>query len=713
MIEVWGGMECTVNRVGNRYCHQSTRSRHEFRVDDIDRFHDLGLKRLRYPLLWERLAPQVPGRFEWEHVDRHMARMHEVGLAPIGGLVHHGSGPRYTDLLDPLFGEKLAMYASAVANRYPWVRAWTPVNEPLTTARFSGLYGHWHPHGRSDPEFVRILFNECRGIALAMRAIRNVVPDAELVYTDDGGTIYSTPPLAYQAEFENRRRDLALDLLFGRVNATHPLYSWLRRHGATDAGIAWFEEHRTPPDIIGIDYYVTSDRYLDHHLAAYPPDALGGNGRHRYADVSAPGRLPGWRAGFGDALHRLWSAYRAPVALTEVHIHCTREEQLRWLRDAWEGAHEAASRGADVRAITGWALLGAYDWDSLATVDAGHYEVGAFDLRSSPPRRTAIGQAIQTLATGQQLNHPVLAQEGWWQRPTVTTPLPRRSTHRRLLIVGAKGTLGSAFVRASEERGLDYLALSRAEVDVTDRMGVARAVAACRPWAVVNATGFVDVDAAEQQHERCHEVNAQGAVNVAEACDRNRAKLVTFSTDLVFDGNERAPYLEHHNTNPLNVYGASKRKAEEAVRGALASALVVRTSAFFGPWDSHNFLSRTFRRLALGETVEASTAIVSPTYVPALVHACLDLLVDGEDGIWHLANTTAVSWAEFARLAGLIGGFDTSRVVDGSTTGDTWTAPRPAYSALGSDRGVLLPTLEHSIEAWMAALPGAAGAGKR
>ena len=131
--------------------------------------------------------------------------------------MHHGSGPRYTDLLDPGFATGLADYAARVAERYPWADAWTPVNEPVTTARFCGLYGLWYPHLRSDRGFVRALLNQMRGVRLAMRAIRAVNPSARLVQTDDVGFVSSTRRLRYQADFENERRWLSFDLLFGRV----------------------------------------------------------------------------------------------------------------------------------------------------------------------------------------------------------------------------------------------------------------------------------------------------------------------------------------------------------------------------------------------------------------------------------------------------------------------------------------------------------------
>src|SRR5690606_32660808 len=111
---------------------------------------------------------------DWTWVDVRLGRLRELGIEPIAGLVHHGSGPRHTSLDSPCFPRKLAGYAGALARRHPWVRYYTPVNEPLTTARFSGLYGHWYPHGRDGPTFWRALNHQCRGIVLAMRAVRRV-----------------------------------------------------------------------------------------------------------------------------------------------------------------------------------------------------------------------------------------------------------------------------------------------------------------------------------------------------------------------------------------------------------------------------------------------------------------------------------------------------------------------------------------------------------
>ena len=136
-IELWGGHECTVNRVGDTYRDQTRLTGHHDRLDDLDRFARLGLKRLRYPVLWERTVGDAPGVYDWSWSDQRMARLRELGIDPIVGLLHHGSGPAFTSLLADDFAAMFADYAAAAAERYPWVTYWVPINEPLTTARFS------------------------------------------------------------------------------------------------------------------------------------------------------------------------------------------------------------------------------------------------------------------------------------------------------------------------------------------------------------------------------------------------------------------------------------------------------------------------------------------------------------------------------------------------------------------------------------------------
>jgi dTDP-4-dehydrorhamnose reductase len=120
-LELWAGVECTVNRVGDDFFDQLELNGHATRIEDLDLFAGLGVRAMRYPVLWERTAPESSGQIDWSWPDERLGRLQELGIRPIVGLVHHGSGPRHTNLLDPAFPEKLAAYARRVAERYPWV----------------------------------------------------------------------------------------------------------------------------------------------------------------------------------------------------------------------------------------------------------------------------------------------------------------------------------------------------------------------------------------------------------------------------------------------------------------------------------------------------------------------------------------------------------------------------------------------------------------
>jgi dTDP-4-dehydrorhamnose reductase len=706
-IQIWGGPEYTLNRVRGHYSDQIERSGHGGRIDDLDRFASLGLRVLRYPVLWERVAPDSPHTRHWSWSDARLARMAALGLRPILGLLHHGSGPRYTSLLDPQFPELFAAYARAVAERYPWVTDYTPINEPLTTARFSGLYGLWYPHGRSDRDFVRALLNQARGIALAMRAIRAVNPEARLIQTEDCGRCFGTSVTRRQVAFENQRRWLTWDILTGRVDARHPLFAYLRGAGATVAELDEFCAEPTTPSIIGLNYYLTSDRFLDHRLDRYPPRLRGGNGELQYADAEAVRTRARGIAGHRHHLLDAWRRYRIPVALTEVHLACTREEQLRWLHEAWRGAHGATAAGAHVVAITTWALLGSYDWDSLVVEQHNHYEPGAFDVRAPEPRPTGLVPIIRQLARGETPDHPALASPGWWRRPErllyAQAPPSRTSAApaRPLLIIGARGTLGHAFARIAAERGLPTAGIGRIDADIADSVAAFQAIQRINPWAVINAAGYVRVDDAERDCDSCFGANTVGAANVAAACGRLGVPLVTFSSDLVFGGDRCRPYVESDTPRPLSVYGASKAEAERRVLKVMPAALVVRTSAFFGPWDAGNFVVQALAAIRQGRTWRAaSDVVVSPTYVPDLVHAALDLLLDGESGIWHLSNDGAVSWYELARAAAEACGGDASLIQPAQAAELQWTAPRPSYSALASTRGRVMRPIAEALTAF-------------
>ncbi|SMB89361.1 dTDP-4-dehydrorhamnose reductase [Deinococcus hopiensis] len=715
-LELWAGVEPTVSRVGDETMDQLVLGGFHERLDDLDRLASLGITALRFPLLWERTAPDGLEQAQWSWAETRLKRLEELGVEPILGLVHHGSGPFSTHLLDPGFPAGVAAYARAVAERYPHLTAYTPINEPLTTARFSALYGHWYPHARDERSFWKALMHQLQATVLAMREIRAVNPAARLIQTEDLGRVSATPELQHQADFENERRWLTYDLLLGRVDHTHPVWSYLLWAGATEEEVGWFAENPCPPDLLGLNVYVTSERFLDGHVHRYPPHTHGGNGRQRYADVEAVRARGDFIGGAETRLREAHARYGLPMAITEVHLGCTREEQLRWLLETWRGAERVRKEGADVRAITTWAAFGAYEWNSLLTRRQGHYESGLWDVRAPQaqihpgqpvtPRPTALATLARELATGQTPSHPVLAGPGWWRRSerllfTPYGPVQAETpVGRPLLITGKTGTLGMAMAHACELRGLPYRLLSRQELDITDPGAVARALEQHDPWAVVNTAGYVRVDEAEDDPRNGHE-NMDGPRLLAQACAETGVRLVTFSSDLVFDGTLGRPYVESDAPHPLNAYGRSKLAAEREVLSRMPEALVIRTSAFFGPWDPHNFAAFVRRELLADRRVRvAADQVVSPTYVPDLTRGVLELLIDGESGVWHLANDGAVSWADFARQVAQVLDLDPGLVeaVPGAELGQR--AARPAYSVLSSERGALMPTFVSALLHW-------------
>jgi dTDP-4-dehydrorhamnose reductase len=708
-IELWGGVECTINRVGDIWYDQLEGTGHRERLTDFALFAAMGIRRLRQPVLWER---HNGNDADWRSSDEALSALRDVDIVPIVGLMHHGSGPAGASLVHEGFVPGLVAHAARVANRYPWIEWYTPINEPLTTARFSGLYGLWYPHGRDDRIFARALVNQCRATVLAMRAIRTVNPWAKLLQTEDLGLASSTRPLRYQADLENERRWLTWDLLCGRLDPQGPMMQSLRDAGITRAELDWFAENPCPPDIIGINHYVTSDRFLDHRLDRYPQLTAGGNGRHRYVDIEAVRTLPVGEDGWSRCLDETWNRYGLAMAITEAHLSCTRDEQLRWLRAAWSAACRARARNQDVRAVTAWALLGSRDWNSLLTRWVGHYEPGLFDMRGGSPRATALVAAAKDMASGTSESLPIAEEPGWWSRPdrllygTHHQPTPRMtSRHSKrpaIVITGGGGNLGQAVGRICEQRGLAFRALTRADLDICGADQINEVLRTVRPWALVNAAGYVRVDEAERDFARCHRENLEGAANLASACAAHKVRFATFSSDLVFDGGSASPYVESSTVAPLNAYGKSKALAEQAVLLNNPASLVIRTSSFFGPWHNHDFLPSALHSLGCRQRFDAMNDVVaSHTYVPDLVDVCLDLLIDAESGIWHLTNQGALSWLDLVKRAAKLAGVDTATLF-GKPCGEfRFAARRPAFSVLGTEKGLALPPLDDALERYL------------
>ena len=274
----------------------------------------------------------------------------------------------------------------------------------------------------------------------------------------------------------------------------------------------------------------------------------------------------------------------------------------------------------------------------------------------------------------------------------------------RLLVTGAGGMLGRAVAERAQRLGHDVRALARTDLDVTDATAVHDALAELRPRAVVNCAAYTDVDGAESDRDAAMAVNGTGAGNVAAAAADVGAAIVHVSTDYVFDGSRRAPWVESDPVAPLGAYGATKLAGEEAVAAANPAHAIVRTAWLFGA-GGRNFVDTM---LALGAEREEVSVVTDqigcPTWTGHLAGALVELAERPQDtGLHHIAAAGSCSWNELALEVFDRAGID-CRVLPTTTAAFPRPAPRPAYSVLGSERRdpLVLPAWQEGVAAYLA-----------
>jgi dTDP-4-dehydrorhamnose reductase len=267
----------------------------------------------------------------------------------------------------------------------------------------------------------------------------------------------------------------------------------------------------------------------------------------------------------------------------------------------------------------------------------------------------------------------------------------------RILLLGANGQLGSDIARLWQgQPRLDLIPATRAEADVTDLAAVRALLARTRPALVLNTTAFHNLPQCEQDPATAMTVNVVGGWNVATAAREVDAAIVQFSTDYVFDGTKRTPYLESDPRAALNIYGAAKIATEDAVRIANPDHLIVRVSGLYGLAGSAgkggNFVETMLRLAREGQPIRVvADQVTAPTNTAEIAEALLPLLRDGLRGTVHLAADGETSWYDFARAI-----FELRRLTPDCepTTTEAFGGPvrRPRYSVLGSER---VPRLRH------------------
>ncbi len=280
------------------------------------------------------------------------------------------------------------------------------------------------------------------------------------------------------------------------------------------------------------------------------------------------------------------------------------------------------------------------------------------------------------------------------------------------LVIGSKGMLGTDLVRLLLERGIKTVALDLDELDIRAADSVMDALETHRPSVVINVAAYTDVDGCESRPEEAFSANAQGPENLAKASLATGSFLVHISTDYVFDGNKRSPYLEEDPINPLGVYGRSKAEGERSIRELLPDRhCIVRTQWLFG-LHGKNFveaiLSQAQKRDVLRVVGDQKGC---PTYAPDFAASLIGLCGLSARGTFHVTNSGETTWYEFARRILELAGITTVHVEAMSSQELDRPAPRPAYSVLDNSRfieltGSRLRRWEEALEAYFNERPG-------
>ncbi len=349
-------------------CHHYARWREDFQLT-----RELGIRFLRFgPAYYS--THTGPGKYDWEFSDLTFAELARLGITPIVDMCHFGVPDWVGDFQNPDWPNLFAEYACAMAQRYPQLRLFTPINEIFIAALFSAQYGWWNERLQSDQAFVRALKHLCQANTLAMRAILSVRPDATFVQSESSEYFHSEEPSARDfAEFQNERRFLALDLTYG-YPLTYRMYEYLLDSGMTREECHWFYENQVKARcVMGNDYYITNEHMVRGDRVVEPSGEI---------------------FGYYVITRQYYDRYHLPVMHTETNIHDV-DQAPRWLHKEWANLYRLREDGVPIVGFTWYSLTDQVDWDSALREDRGNVNpMGLYDLDR---KKRPVGDAYQRL----------------------------------------------------------------------------------------------------------------------------------------------------------------------------------------------------------------------------------------------------------------------------------------------------------------------------
>ncbi|MBI1869923.1 MAG: dTDP-4-dehydrorhamnose reductase [Chlamydiae bacterium] len=280
---------------------------------------------------------------------------------------------------------------------------------------------------------------------------------------------------------------------------------------------------------------------------------------------------------------------------------------------------------------------------------------------------------------------------------------------QKILITGASGMLGSDLVEVLKDE-FQVIPLNHHDLDISDSHQVIKILELEHPSILINAAAYTKVDLCETNFDQARRINGEAVGILARACEERKIKLVHFSTDYVFDGKKKNPYVEEDLTHPLNAYGRSKLEGEKQILTCIKDFLLIRTSWLFG-LKGPNFVDKIVERAheygldSQKELKVVTDQIGSPTYSLDLAKALCFLIKGGIRGVFHITNSGVCSWYEFAvqilKRAGL------GNVPVKPVQSEEFPSPtqRPSYSVLSNAKlegeGYFMRLWQVGLEAYL------------
>jgi beta-glucosidase/6-phospho-beta-glucosidase/beta-galactosidase len=330
---------------------------------DLRLVRELGLRYLRYAPPIYRIWTEA-GKYDWSFLDQVMHEMRRLGIVPIIDLIHFGLPDWLGNFQNPQWPEHFSDYARAFAERYPWVRYFTPVNEIYVTALFSASYGWWNERMMSDAAFVNNIKHCVKACILAMRTILDLRPDAIFIYSESTEYVHpGSVDMVPHALFMNERRFLSLDLLFGH-DVTATMFRYLLNAGMTAEEYVWFRDQKELRHhcIMGTDYYITNE-----HIIRSNGTTIGAGDVYGYYVIT----------------RQYFDRYRLPVMHTETNR--TAKHAVDWLWKEWMNLLRLREDGVPIVGFTWFGLVDMLDWDSALTKQRGTVNpVGLYTLARKP-----------------------------------------------------------------------------------------------------------------------------------------------------------------------------------------------------------------------------------------------------------------------------------------------------------------------------------------